>query len=167
MVFDHIDRIVYGCISNRCDQSLITKHAEVLGYKPVLFHAYSNSGAPIYHTNVMMSIHTTTAIICLEAISNPEERTAIIQNLERSGHQIIPISIAQLSAFCGNTLELRNQLNQPVLVASQTAINAFSQTDLRQLGKDKQLLPISVPTIEQVGGGSIRCMMAELFLPSR
>lgn len=167
MIFDHTNKIVYGCISPRCDASLFTSHALELGYKPVLFHAYGLDGTAVYHTNVLMGVQNTTAVICAEAISDEAERELVINTLQNTGHEVITISQAQMSAFCGNVLELQNNDGELFLAMSQTAYDNFTDEQRARLGADKTLLAFSIPTIETIGGGSVRCMLGENFLPKK
>lgn len=167
MIFDHRNRIVYGCISPRCDEKLFTKHAQALGYEPVTFHAFGADGTAVYHTNVMMGITDTTAVICDEAITDTSEREMVLQKLQATGHDIVSISQEQMAAFCGNILELSNPAGEHFVAMSQTAYDAFTPAQRAQLSFDKTLLPCSVPTIETIGGGSVRCMLGEIFLPRR
>ncbi|HEX6416754.1 MAG TPA: arginine deiminase-related protein, partial [Candidatus Saccharimonadales bacterium] len=108
MIFDHINKVVYGCISPRCDAGLFTAHANELGYKPVLFHSYGTDGTAVYHTNVMMGLQTTTAVICAESITDETERNMVLNTLKETGHEVVEITQAQMSNFCGNVLELQN-----------------------------------------------------------
>jgi hypothetical protein len=165
MIFDHQNKIVYGCISPRCDASLFASHALQLGYTPVMFHAYDLAGVAIYHTNVLMGIASTTAVICTEAIADQVERSAVIQSLEGSGHKVVDITQAQMASFCGNVLELQNDHGELFLAMSQTAYDAFTPAQRTILSQDKTLLPFDIHTIETVGGGSVRCMLGEVFLP--
>lgn len=167
MIFDHINKIVYGCISPRCDASLFTSHALELGYKPILFNAYGQDGTAVYHTNVLMGIQSTTAVICAEAITDGAERELVIGTLKSTGHQVIEISQTQMAAFCGNVLELQNENGELFLAMSQTAYDNFTYEQRAMLSADKTLLPFSVPTIETIGGGSVRCMLGENFLPKK
>jgi hypothetical protein len=167
MVFDHQHKIVYGCISPRCDASLFTSHALLLGYEPVLFHAYDPNGTAIYHTNVLMGIERTTAVICSEAITDIAERRKVLEALIRTGHEVVEITQEQMNAFCGNVLELRNNEGEYFLAMSKTAFRAFTVEQHYVLGQDKVLLPFDITTIETVGGGSARCMLAEVFLPRK
>lgn len=163
MVFDHINKLAYGCLSPRCDDGLFQKHATELGYVPISFEAYA-SGTAIYHTNVLMGVQTTTAAVCLEAIVDVAQREMVKANLEKTGHQIVDITLAQMNSFCGNVLEVCNKHGDKFLILSQTAYDAFSEEQRRILGQDKTLLPMAIPTIETIGGGSARCMIAEIFL---
>lgn len=167
MIFDHVYKYVYGCISPRCDERLFLEHAHVLGYEPVLFRAYDQNGTAIYHTNVLMGVQSTTAVVCAEAITDPTERALVLATLEHTGHEIVEITQAQMAAFAGNVLEVRNPAGKRFLVLSQTAYDALTQEQRAVLQQDKTLLPINIPTIETIGGGSARCMLAEIFLPPR
>lgn len=164
MIFDHIHKIVYGCVSVRCDTELFTKHAKTLGYTPIIFHAYDENGVAIYHTNVLMGVQTSTAVVCLDAITNKAERDMLVHSLETTGHTIVDISYEQMSSFCGNVLELENQQGKRLLALSQTAYDHFTPEQRDTLSQDKTLLPLAIPTIEAVGGGSVRCMLGEIFL---
>ncbi len=167
MIFDHIHKIVYGCLSIRCNEDLFRHHADERGYKPIVFHAVNETGFPIYHTNVLMGIQTSTAVVCLDAIKARDEREMVEAQLRHTGHEVIPITQAQMNSFCGNILEVRNDAKESFIVLSQTAYDAFTEAERAQLSENATLLPISIPTIETVGGGSARCMMAEIFLPKR
>ncbi len=167
MIFDHENKIVYGCISPRCDTGLFTNHAVELGYKPILFHAYGQDGTPVYHTNVLMGIQSTTAVLCAEAITDDTERQLVLDTLKNTSHEVIEISQAQMSAFCGNVLELQNDDGELFVAMSQTAHDNFTAEQRSALGKDKTLLPFAIPTIETIGGGSVRCMLGENFLPKK
>lgn len=164
MIFDHVHKIVYGCVSLRCDADLFANHAKSLGYKPVIFHAYDKNGVVIYHTNVLMGIQTSTAVVCLDAITDSQERETLVRSLAETGHDVVDISHAQMNAFCGNVLELENNRGERFLALSQTAFDNFTPSQRDRLSKDKTLLPLNIPTIETIGGGSVRCMLAEIFL---
>lgn len=163
IIFDHVDKIAYGCLSQRCDQDLFVSHVESLGYLPIAFHAYDQNGTPIYHTNVMMGVQTTTAVICAEAITDTTERQRVLESL-RQNHRVIEISYKQMNSFCGNVLELETRFGNKILAMSRSAYDGFTGEQRRQLAADKKLVPIDIPTIEAVGGGSVRCMLAEIFL---
>lgn len=167
MIFDHVNKIVYGCISPRCDAGLFANHASELGYKPVLFHSFGADGTAVYHTNVMMGVQSDTAVICAESITDATERAMVLDTLRETGHEVVEITQAQMSAFCGNVLELHNNEGERFLAMSQTAFNNFTDEQIAVLSKDKTLLPFNISTIETVGGGSVRCMLGEVFLPRK
>lgn len=167
MIFDHVAKIVYGCVSVRCDEELFKHHATELGYTPFLFHAVDENDVPIYHTNVLMGVQTSTAVVCFDAIKDTVERNELEGLLRNTGHEIIAISHAQMNSFCGNVLELQNKNNEKILALSQTAYDTFTEEQRTALSRDKTLLPLAIPIIETIGGGSVRCMLAEIFLPSK
>lgn len=167
MVFDHANKIVYGCVSVRCDETLFRKHAADLGYRPVVVRAYDQAGGLIYHTNLLMGVQTSTAVVCLEAIADRTERDQLRASLEQTGHEVVAITMEQMNACCGNVLEVQNAAGERFLALSQGAYDAFTPSQRAQLSKDKRLLPVAIPTIETIGGGSVRCMLAELFLPPK
>jgi hypothetical protein len=166
MIFDHAGKTVYACESLRCDRKLFESHAKALGYKPVLFQAEDESGTAIYHTNIMLGIQSTTAVLCAEAIKDMRERQRVLESLESSGHAVVEITEEQMNAYCGNVIELANSAGERCLLLSQSAYDAFTPGQRAVLSADKQLLPVAVPTIQAVGGGSVRCMVAEMFLPA-
>ena len=166
MIFDHVHKLVYGCLSVRCDEKLFRDHAQELGYSPVIFRAVDKDGTPIYHTNVLMGIQSHTAVICLEAIKDNHEQKLVEASLLGTGHEVIAITEAQMNNFCGNILEVQNQQGERFIVMSQTAYAAYTPAQRTQLSQYATLLPINIPTIEAIGGGSARCMLAEIFLPT-
>jgi hypothetical protein len=167
MVFDHQHKIVYACSSSRCNAALFRAHAKQLGYLPVLFHAYYQPGSEIYHTNIAMAIQSTTAIVCAEAITDKAEQASVLESLKNSGHEVISITRSQMESYCANVLELRNKNWELLLAMSKSAFDALTDTQRQILSRDKKLLPFDINTIEAVGGGSARCMLAEIFLPHR
>lgn len=167
MVFDHVHKIMYGCESARCDERLFRKHAAELGYTPILVHAFDQHGAPMYHANLLIAVQASTAVVCLEAIADHAERETIKASLADTGHDVIDITLEQLNAYCANVLELRNAAGERFLLLSRGAYEAYTSAQRAALGKDKTLVPVAVPIIEKVGGGSVRCMMAEIFLPPK
>ena len=165
MVFDHLHKVAYACLSERTSRGLFEEVCQFLDYDPVSFDACDEHGNEIYHTNVMMTIGETYAIICTESIFNRKERKKVIEKLQATGHNVIPISFAQMRNFAGNALELINKKGERILVISQSAIAVLTSHQINALEKEVHLLPISIPTIERIGGGSVRCMLAELFCP--
>jgi hypothetical protein len=167
IIFDHVNKIAYACISPRCDEQLFKDHATELGYEPVAFKAYDKDGIAMYHTNVMMGIQSQTAVICLEAIIDETERSLVLQKLEETGHQVTIITQDQVERFCGNVLELHNETGERYLAMSKSAFDGFTSEQRTALSEDKALVPLAIPTIEAIGGGSMRCMLAEIYLPGR
>lgn len=166
VVLDRKHRRAYACLSPRTNRELFLRFCEDLGYKPIYFDALHQVGGdmrPIYHTNVMMAIGSTYAVICLESIVNQEQREMVWRELQTTGHDVIEITPEQMNRFAGNMLEIKALDGALYLCLSQSAYNALSEAQRTQLARHAQLLIIPIPTIEALGGGSVRCMMAELF----
>ena len=166
VVLDRKHRRAYACLSPRTNRELFLRFCEDLGYKPIYFDALHQIGGdmrPIYHTNVMMAIGSTYAVICLESIVNQEQREMVGRELQTTGHDVIEITSEQMNRFAGNMLEIKALDGALYLCLSQSAYNALSEAQRTQLARHAQLLIIPIPTIEALGGGSVRCMMAELF----
>ena len=167
MVFDRQHGIVYAAISVRTDRDLAEEYTKKAGYSQcVTFETRSSNGLPFYHTNVVMSIGTGYAIVCLECVPDVSQRKLLQQSLSLNG-EVIPISLAQAEqSFCANGLEVLSKDGKRYFVLSQSAFDGFTEEQRAQIGRFAELLPIRIPTIEHIGGGSARCMMAEVFLPS-
>ena len=163
LVLDRPQRVAYAALSGRTDASVVETFAAALGYRAITFVTVPENGQPIYHTNVVMAIGTTTAVVCLEAISDGAQRDAVVSCLRASGRQLVIISREQLQHFAGNLLELQSQDGRPLWVMSTRAFDALRPDQRQQLARDAALLHTPLPTIESVGGGSARCMLAELF----
>jgi hypothetical protein len=164
MVIDHENKLIYAAISERTNTSVLEKFASANGYQAIVFIATDNAGRPVYHTNVVMSLGEDFAVLCEEAIEEEWELIAVRQLLESTGHNIIPISRDQMKDFAGNMLAVKNKKDEAVLVMSQSAYDVLRTEQRNMLETFARLLPIQIPTIEKVEGGSVRCMMAEIFL---
>jgi hypothetical protein len=164
MVIDHVLKIVYACLSPRTHPSLVQKFAKINGYQAITFTAKDDNGQLIYHTNVMLSIGDGYAVLCADAIEDDAERIAVIQLLASTGRDVVPITLQQMKAFAGNMLQVRNQEGESFIVMSRTAFDSLQAYQKEALERFGALLPIDVTTIETVNGGSVRCMMAEIFL---
>jgi hypothetical protein len=165
MVLDRENKIAYACISPRTDREVLAIFCEQTGYKEVSFHAYDDYHQAIYHTNVLMCIGTEFAVICLDTITEPEEKNAVTSILKLTHKEIISISFEQMNRFAGNMLEVKNKAGETLIVMSLNAYNALNQTQKDALGKFGKLVYADINTIENNGGGSARCMMAEVHLP--
>lgn len=163
LVLDRVSRVAYACLSPRTSRTLLARFCAELGYRAVAFHAADARGLPIYHTNVMMSVGTRFAVVCLESIGDSEERLAVVRELARSGHELVTITQAQLDEFAGNVLELRAPNGAALLVLSARARRAFRPEQLAVLERHARLVSFELSTIEEHGGGSARCMLAEVF----
>ncbi len=165
MVLDRVNRVAYAARSTRTHSEVLDIFARETGYDVCAFDTLDDGGRPIYHTNVMMAIGGQFAVICTAAITGTEQCKAIVQRLKHSGRQIIDITMKQMQAFAGNLLEVRGQQGEALIVLSQTAHDALTPNQRSALQNCGKLLPVAINTIEQVGGGSVRCMLAEIFLP--
>ncbi|GAB3823735.1 citrulline utilization hydrolase CtlX [Hymenobacter jeollabukensis] len=165
LIFDHARRVAYAALSPRTDARLLAEVAALLGYHSLAFHAVDGQGQAIYHTNVMMCLGPGFAVICLESLPDAAERAAVVAELEAGGHEIVDITLAQVARFAGNMLALESAAGQPLLVMSQSAHDALTPAQREQLQRHAELLPLCIPTIETLGGGSARCMLAEVLLP--
>ncbi len=163
IVFDHVNRVAFACLSPRTHPGPLSEVCALLGYRPVVFHATDSSGTPIYHTNVMMSVGTGFAVVCVDAITDPAEREAVVSALATHEREVLAISRQQMQDFAANILELRG--HGPVIALSQRAHDAFGDAGRERLAHHGKLLVADIPTIEAAGGGSVRCMLAELFAP--
>jgi hypothetical protein len=165
IVFDHQNKIAYACLSPRTHQELFVDFCQTIGYKPLYFLAHDKQGKEIYHTNVMMCIAEKFAVICTESITDLAERKQVIDSLLSTGHQVIPITIAQMNCFAGNMLALHSAQHPAILVLSATAYKSLTTEQINTLQSYATLLPMPIETIETIGGGSARCMIAEVFYP--
>lgn len=169
MVMDHDNKMIYAAVSARTNVSVLEKFAAANGYQAIVFLATDRNGNPVYHTNVMMTLGENFAVLCEEAIEEEWELIAVRQILESTGHTIIPITKEQMHAFAGNMLEVESKTTSGIekekfLILSQTAFDSLRKEQKQMLEAYCKLLPIPAATIETVAGGSVRCMMAEIFL---
>jgi len=168
LLLDHVNRKAYCAMSPRADEDLFIEFCEDFEYTPIVFTAYQsveNKRLPIYHTNVMMTLAETFAVICLESIDDKRERKNVVQHLKDSKKEVIRIDEKQMHSFAGNMLQVRGEDNKLFMVMSQAAYNALSQAQIKLIEKHCAILSSPLDTIETCGGGSARCMMAEVFLP--
>ncbi|MDG1158359.1 MAG: arginine deiminase-related protein [Flavobacteriales bacterium] len=168
MILDRYNRIAYAAISERTDRRAFELFCEVFDYVGVVFEAFQSVGDErklIYHTNVMMCIANHFAIVCLDAIDDAEEREMVSQTIRDSGKEIISISEEQTQRFAGNMLEVANSEGKSYLVMSTSAFEALNTEQKERIEKHSEIIHSSLDTIEACGGGSARCMMAEVFLP--
>jgi hypothetical protein len=164
LVLDRAHRIAYACTSPRTDLDVLGEFAQSLGYDIIAFDALDQAGHAIYHTNVMMAVGTSFAVLCADSIADTAQRAAVRAKLRASGHEVIDITPAQMQAFAGNVLELHGARGA-VLAVSVTAAASFTAAQRAALEKHATLLPVAIPTIERCGGGGVRCMLAEVHLP--
>ena len=164
IVFDHDNKIAYACLSSRTDKELFIKVSALLHYQPVYFHASDRNDNEIYHTNVMMCIDEKFAVVCIDCITNPAEKEMVVKSLTTTGHQLIEITFDQMNNFAGNMLALSTKENKNILALSQSSFDSLTENQKNVLLLYSELVPLSIKTIETIGGGSARCMIAEVFL---
>ena len=163
LIFDRKNRIVFACRSPRCDIAVLEDLCEKLDYEFLDFGAYDRDGKPIYHTNVMMCVGDKFVVACLDSIKNIDERTEFISFVEDCDKELIEISIDQMEQFAGNMLQLRSTGGEPLLIMSATAKRALTTDQLENLMSYCKIISPELESIETNGGGSARCMLAEIF----
>ena len=163
LVLDRIGHVAYACRSPRTHERVLSEFAERLGYTPVTFSALDHTGKPVYHTNVVMTVGTSFAVVCLAAIAEPAGREAVTQWLEDSGRDIVEIEIEQMQDFAANLIELKGRAGH-VIALSACALSCLDDAQIRRLERYGALVSVPIPTIETFGGGSLRCMLAEIHL---
>ncbi len=166
LVLDRKNRIAYASISERTNEELVNLFCQKLNYEPVLFHSFQtidNARKPIYHTNVMMCIGERFAVLCVDCIDSTNERERVIERLGRTGHEIIFISEKQVNQFAGNMLELENKHGEKIIAMSTQAFSCLENIQRLKLSTFGKIIHSDISTIETLGGGSARCMIAELF----
>lgn len=165
IIFDHQHRLAYACLSQRTDADLLEELCQQMGYQKVVFHSVDANGQDIYHTNVMMALGETFVVICMDSVRDASERQMLENKFRETNKEIVDITLDQMNAFAGNMLQVRNTSDHTILVMSSTAFHALTPAQVQKLESHTQLLHAPIHTIETYGGGSARCMMAEVFLP--
>ena len=168
VLMDRVNRKAYCALSPRADEELFIEFCEDFEYTPIVFTAYQTvegERLPIYHTNVMMCLGEKFSVICLDSIDDKKERKNVIQHLKEDGKEIIEISEAQMHQFAGNMLQVIGKNEKRYLVMSKAAHDCLTASQISRLEKYNEILSSDITTIETCGGGSARCMMAEVFLP--
>jgi hypothetical protein len=168
MIFDHDYKIAYGSVSLRLDEELFRNFCAKFGFTPIVFHSYQNVGdqrLPIYHTNVMMCVAEQFVVICLDCIDDEMEREKVQEVIKSSNKELIEISEDQLQQFAGNMLQVQNEEGDKFLVMSETAYKSLTKEQVERIENYCGIIYADLNTIETNGGGSARCMLAEVFLP--
>ncbi|HUI33230.1 MAG: arginine deiminase-related protein [Dysgonamonadaceae bacterium] len=163
IILDHTSKIAYACRSERTNEELFHEFCKQMSFEPVLFSAFDENHNPIYHTNVMLSVGENLAVICTESITDEKERTHVINSLRETKKEIVEISLNQMKHFCANVLEVYSLDNENRLIMSEAAKNAFTSDQKDVIKRHCKIISSPLQTIEQVGGGSARCMVAEIF----
>ena len=163
MILDRVNKIAYACKSPRTSENVLNDFCQKLGFTPILFNAVDKDGKMIYHTNVLMCVGSTFAIICKDTIKDPEEKNRIIESFNKTNKKIIEISLEQMQNYAGNMLEIKNKKGKRYLIMSQTAYDSLNKDQKMYLEGECIILHPKIECIEVNGGGSARCMMAELY----
>lgn len=166
MVLDRQHKILYACLSVRTDIRMLDKFCVLRGWSKVVFTAVSDE-EPIYHTNVMMALGDAFVVICMESIPSEEERADLYKSFKQTGKEVIEISLKQMNSYAGNMLQLQSANGQSILVMSERAYGSLYKKQIKALEKYTTLISSPIGTIENYGGGSVRCMIAENFLTVR
>ncbi|MDD4777333.1 MAG: arginine deiminase-related protein [Fermentimonas sp.] len=163
MVFDRRKKIAYCCRSPRTSEKVLTDFCSRMNFQPIVFDAFDKNDNKIYHTNVMMEIGMQVAVICLESIKNENERNRVISQLNSTGKIIVDISLDQVSQFAGNMLEIKSRNGNPLMIMSASANNSLTASQENIISTYNKIVTADLDTIEKNGGGSARCMLAEIF----
>jgi hypothetical protein len=167
LILDRINKVAYACISSRTNLEVLTEWGKTMNYKICSFTSVDANKQPVYHSNVMMCMGDNFAVICLDSIADLDEKLKVKQTLEKYGKRVIEISLTQMNAFAGNMLLIKNKLNQKLLVMSETAYKSLNKKQVLILEEYADLVHIELGIIETLGGGSARCMLAEIHLPGK
>lgn len=167
MVLDREHKIAYACLSVRTSMEVLKDFCHKSGYRAVVFRAEDTDGFPIYHTNVMMCVGSEFAVVCLDCVKDKAERELLVKNISATGKEIISITMDQMNHFAGNMLEVENRQGEHLLVLSAQAKNSLSFEQVAKLSHYARLISSPLYTIEKNGGGSARCMLAEIHLQQR
>ena len=168
LILDRVNRKAYCALSPRADEDLVIEFCEDFEYDPIIFKAnqtIKGQRLPIYHTNVLMALGENIAVICLDSIDNKSEKKMLIQNLKEDGKEVVKISESQMQRFAGNMLQVKGANDHNFMVMSSAAYHSLIPEQIRSIEKNSTIIHSDLNTIETCGGGSARCMMAEIFLP--
>lgn len=167
MILDRPAKVIYASRSTRTDKDLVYKFAKMATYQAIFFNATDGEGQAIYHTNVMMAMGESFVVIALETVRDSKERQILLDSFAKTNKEVINISLAQMMAFAGNMLQVCNDQGKTFLVMSEQAYQSLEEAQIVQIKKHTNILYSPINTIETYGGGSARCMMAEVFLPEK
>ncbi|MBR3090817.1 MAG: amidinotransferase [Bacteroidetes bacterium] len=164
MVLDRDNKIVYACLSERTNIKVLNEFAKIFGYSIASFNAVDKNGLPIYHTNVVMSVSEQIVVICLDTVNDASEKEMLLSTIKKSNKELLEISFEQMSNFAGNMLQVKNDKGKQFMVMSKTAYNILDAKQIDLIKKYNEIIAVDIDTIERNGGGSARCMLAEIFL---
>ena len=168
LILDRVNRKAYCALSPRADEDLVIEFCEDFEYDPIIFTAnqtIKGQRLPIYHTNVLMALGEDIAVICLDSIDNKSEKKMLIQNLKEDGKEVVKISESQMQQFAGNMLQVKGANDHNFMIMSSAAYHSLISEQIMSIEKNSTIIHSDLNTIETCGGGSARCMMAEIFLP--
>lgn len=164
LILDHQNHLAYACLSPRTSEQVLAEFSQQSGYKVISFSSFDEKGSRIYHTNVMMALGDASVVINLSSIPSPEERKILLRSFETSGKKVIDITHTQMNSFAGNMLYLGNERGERFWVMSTRAWSVLTNEQRKILEEEGKLIHSPVPTIEDFGGGGVRCLMAEIFV---
>jgi len=167
MILDRVNKIVYACLSPRTDSELLNAFCDLMQYESAVFTSVDGNGEDIYHTNVMMAVGEDFVVICLDTIRDEDEKKKVLSFFEKTKKEVIEISYEQMLSFAGNMLQVRNTSGDTYLIMSSQAFESLNKNQIEKIQQKTKILHSSIKTIETFGGGSARCMMAEVFLPKK
>lgn len=167
IVLDRVNRIAFACLSPRTDKVLFEDWCKIAGYSPLSFTSIDQNGQLVYHTNVMMALGESFVVICLDSVIDDEEKLVLKDVFAKTNKEVIEISLAQMNSFAGNMLQLQNSEGKTFLVMSDSAYNSLDATQKDSIEEHTEILHQNISIIESYGGGSVRCMLAEVFLPEK
>jgi len=167
MVLDRDNKIAYACLSPRTSKTVLLVFCAETGYTPEIFTAVDENGQPIYHTNVMMCVADQYVVACLDSLPDPHEREHFVHTVQSTGKSLLPITLTQMNNFAGNMLQIHNRAGERLLVMSSQAFHSLTPDQIGQLTTFNRILHSPLDTIETNGGGSARCMLAEIHLDPR
>lgn len=165
MVLDRENKIAFACLSPRTNKKVLDDFCNKMNYEPIPFTAVDTNGMPIYHTNVLMCVADRYVVICLDSIINHDEKAQVTETILKTGKEIIDISFQQLNAFAGNMLQIESRRGEKLLVMSTQAYRSLTEKQVQKLNTYDRIIHSPLTAIETTGGGSARCMMAEIHLP--
>ncbi|MEY3835351.1 MAG: hypothetical protein RI989_779 [Bacteroidota bacterium] len=163
IVFDHESKVAFAVLSSRTNEDVLKELCQRIGYKPFVFRAFDSNGHPVYHTNVVMCMGDDFVVICLKAIADEESKADLLKKFAQLGKKVLEISLEQMNRFAGNMLLLKDRHGRNKLVLSETAFQSLAEAQASFLKSRAELIRFQIPTVEFIGGGSARCMLAEVF----
>ncbi|MDO8503473.1 MAG: arginine deiminase-related protein [bacterium] len=163
LVLDRVHKVAFAMESPRTSKDALDDWCRRMGFEPVFFHAYDKNTVPFYHTNIVITVGERFAVLCPESIKDEGERDMLLRKFKELDKELIPITLEQLYAFCGNILQMQSKSGERKIILSTNAMGKLTSDQIARLEQHGELVPVNIPTIEKIGGGSARCMLAEIF----